>query len=152
MSVKIEGAQAISNRFKELAREVATKKEKQQILAAGAAPIVTKSRTLIPKSKETHYYQRGGKKIEIVPGNLRKSMRAYRQLDGNVSIGPRRLKKAPAVFGADPKTASGFYAAARFKKAVNFRQQVTEKAAQEKTADSLKRMDKQIARILKKYQ
>ena len=129
MSIRTEGFEALAARFDQLRRQVATQKEQQQILSAGAAPIVNKSKTLIPKSREKHYYYRRGEKIEIMPGNLRKSMRLYRQRDGNVSIGPKRLKKAPKQMGADAKTASGFYAAALYKSASRFRQDATERAA-----------------------
>jgi hypothetical protein len=152
MSVRTEGFDELNAKFEQLRRQVGTKKEQQSILGAGAAPIVTKSKTLIPKSKEKHYYYRRGDKIEILPGNLQKSMRQYRQLDGNVSVGPRRLKKAPEQMGTDAKTASGFYAAALYKNASRFRQQVTERAASAQQTKSLERMEKQVARILKKYQ
>jgi hypothetical protein len=152
MSVRTEGFEALAARFEQLRREVATKKEQQQILSAGAAPIVSKSKTYIKKSREEHFYYQSGKKIPIKPGNLKLSMRQYKQRDGNVSIGPRRLKKVAGSIGDSAKTASGFYAAALYKNASRFRRDVTERAASAQQTKSLERMDKQVARILKKYQ
>ena len=152
MSVELQGFEALIARFDQLRREVATIKEQQQILSAGAAPIVSKSKTYIKKSRQEHFYYQKGKKIPIKPGNLKLSMRQYKQRDGYVSIGPRVLKKVAGQIGDSAKTASGYYAAALYKSASNFRRQVTERTASATQTKSIERMEKQVARILKKYQ
>jgi len=66
-----------------------------------------------------------------MPGNLRTSMYAFKTKVGSVEVGPRVLKKIAGKYdkiGETPKTSSGYYAAMLFKKAANFRRQVTEAA------------------------
>jgi len=148
---EIEGLKELREKFKDLSREVATDKEKQLILAAGARPIVSQSKKIVPKSKKIHsYYYRGGA-VAIMPGNLRKSIRFYKQRNGDVSIGPKKLRRTVGVMGESPQSASGYYAAALYQKAAQYRQQVTEKALQAKLQQSLDLMDKQVTKILKKY-
>jgi hypothetical protein len=150
-NVKIDGLTQLRQKFKQLSKEVATKKERQSILAVGARPIVADSKKIVPKSNQPHFYYYKGKKIEIKPGNLKKSIRFYKQRDGDVSIGPKRLRKISGTIGDSPKTASGYYASALYQKAAQYRQQVTEKALQAKLQQSLDLMDKQVSKILKKY-
>jgi len=152
MSVELQGFKELNARFKQLADQVATQRERQSIAASGASPIAREAVKLAPKSTKEHFYYQNGAKISINPGNLKLSIRMYKQFNGDVSIGPRRLKKITGEIGTDAKTASGYYAAALYKSSSNFRRQVTEKAAQAKINRSLKLMDNAVARILKKYQ
>ena len=152
MSVELQGFKELNARFKQLANQVATQRERQSIAASGASPIARQAVKLAPKSTKEHFYYYNKTKISIKPGNLKLSIRMYKQRDGNVSIGPRRLKKITGEIGTNAKTASGYYAAALYKSASNFRRQITERAASATQTKSLERMEKQVARILKKYQ
>ena len=129
--MQLQGAQQLHNNIKKYLDEVATKRERQKVLLAGAKVLRNASRSKIPKSKQSHYYYAKAGKVEVKPGNLRKSMYAYKEKNGIVSVGPRYIRKvsgALQTLGESPKTSSGFYAAALFKSAQSFRQRVTETA------------------------
>lgn len=150
---RVEGLDEIQKNWHELAKFVATDKERQSILTAAATPVVAQAKRYIKESDQEHYYYYRKRKTTIVPGNLKKSFRFFRnKTNGNVSIGPQFLKRSPAVMGTSIKAASGYYAAAVYQKAAQFRKQVTEKALTAATAKSLKRMDKRLEKILKKYE
>jgi hypothetical protein len=150
---QVQGLEELNKTFAELKDLVATPKEVQQILTAGAAPMVAQAKKYIKKSKEDHYYyyKAKGRKSLIKSGNLQKSIRFFRQRNGNVSIG-NRVGKAEKVMGDSTKTASGYYAAALYKSAVNFRRQVTEKAVAASFKKGLLKMEQRVSKILKKYQ
>lgn len=129
--MQLQGAQQLQQNIKRYLDEVATKRERQKVLLAGAKVLRNASRSKIPKSKKPHYYYAKAGKVEIKPGNLRKSMYAFKEKSGIVSVGPRtisRVSGALQTLGESPKTSSGFYAAALFKSAQSFRQRVTETA------------------------
>lgn len=152
MGIEIQGLQQLNERLRALSREVVTPKEKQKIAAAGAPPIVRASKKIAAKADKDYAFYRKGKKYTIKAGNLRLSIRSFRQRNGDVSIGPKRLKKLTGeIIGSDRKNASGFYAAMHYKSASRYRQNVTEKAVSQSLQKSLAAMDKAVERILKKY-
>ena len=151
--MQIQGTQQLQVNIKRYLNEVGTRRERQKVLLAGAKVLRNAARLNIEDSKKTHYYypkkglNRKGK-IEIMPGNLRKSMYAFKQKDGIVSVGPRVIRRISGVFktiGQTPPTSSGFYASMLFKSAQAFRQRITETAL----ATALSRID---AAMQKAYQ
>jgi hypothetical protein len=109
---------------------VATKKEKQRVLLAGARVLRNYVRDWkVPRSSKPHTYYGKSGKITIEPGNLAQSIYTFREKTGNVSVGPRVLRKIDGVLstlGKTPKTSSGYYAAALYGSADSFRRRVTE--------------------------
>ena len=153
MAIEVQGLEQLNNRLRQLSKEVATPRERQQIARAGAPPIVRASKKIAVKADKDYAFYRKGKKYTIKAGNLRLSIQAFRQRDGDVAIGPKRLKKLTGeVIGGDRKSASGFYAAMHYKSASRYRQNVTEKAVSQSLQKSLNAMDKAVERILKKYE
>jgi hypothetical protein len=131
--MQLQGAQQLNNNIKKYLDEVATKRERQKVLLAGAKVLRNAARLNIDDSPKPHYYypKNGKGRIQIKPGNLRKSMYAYKERSGVVSVGPRYIRRVTGVLktlGETPKTSSGFYAAMLFKSAQSFRQRVTETA------------------------
>jgi len=144
--VTITGIDELRRNMQRYLNEVATKKERQKVLLGGGRVLRNKARTNIPRHKKVYTYQRGGKRIAIkhnplyyytksggkvvsYPGNLKKSMYAFKKKDGDVAVGPRVLRKIGSQeLGKTPKTSSGWYASMLYKKAANFRRQVTESA------------------------
>jgi hypothetical protein len=152
MSIKVEGIEEFNKKVKELSSKVATKKEKQSIVRAGAPPVVAAAKKIVRKADKDYPFFQKGKEYTIKVGNLRDSIMYFKQRDGDVSIGPRRLKKLSSkTIGGGKKTSSGFYAAAHYKSASLFKSNVTEKALSQSTQKTLKAMDKAVERILKKY-
>jgi len=151
--IEIEGVAELNRRFNELARKVVTKQERQRILVAGSVPIIRASKQIAKKAdRDYDFYSTTGKKYTIKQGNLRKSIRAFRRRDGDVAIGPKRLRKlSGSTIGDNIKNASGFYAAMYYKSASRYRTEVTEKATQQAITKAFMAMDKAVERILKKY-
>jgi hypothetical protein len=145
-TVTITGIEDLRRNMQGYLNEVATKRERQKVLLAGGRVLRNKARAKIPRHKKAYTYQKGGKRIVIkhnplyyytksggkvvsYPGNLKKSMYAFRKKDGDVAVGPRVLRKiGSGELGKTSKTSSGWYASMLYKKAANFRRQVTESA------------------------
>jgi hypothetical protein len=131
--IRAQDIEALKRNMRGYLDEVATKKERQKILLAGGRVVRAKVKRggyFKDSKKPRTYYSKQGK-ITIMPGNLRTSMYAFKTKVGSVEVGPRVLKKIAGKYdkiGETPKTSSGYYAAMLFKKAANFRRQVTEAA------------------------
>jgi hypothetical protein len=123
--------EALRSNLRGYLNDVSTKRERQKILLAGGRILRTAaSRNIKPAAKKHFYYSKAGK-IEVVPGNLKRSMYAFKTRLKTVEVGPRVIRKIAGKYdkiGDTPKTSSGYYAAMLFKKASNFRRQVTESA------------------------
>lgn len=103
-------------------------RQRKSILRAGANEV--KKSAITPKSSNPHkFYSTSGKVSTIVSGNLQKSIQVFLQRQGaGVLVGPKYLRKYAAVYGSTQKSASGFYAAALYGSASQFRMSVMEPA------------------------
>lgn len=140
--MQIQGTQQLQVNIKRYLNEVGTRRERQKVLLAGAKVLRNTAKAKIDDSPKPHYYypKSGKGKVEIKPGNLRKSMYAFKEKSGVVSVGPRTIRRVSGVLktlGETPKTSSGFYASMLFKSAQAFRQRITETAL----ATALSRID-----------
>jgi hypothetical protein len=131
-------------------KEVATIKERQKILMAGARVVrsAIKRGSYFKDSKEPRtYYSKFGN-VEILPGNLRNSIYAFKTKGGNAEVGPRVLRVLGGKYskiGDTQRTSSGYYAAMLFRGASAFRTQVTGRAM----GANLARIDKAMQRALR---
>lgn len=129
--IRAQDLEALKRNMRGYLDEVATKRERQRILLAGGRVLRTAAKRNIPKAAKKHFYYAKAGKVEIIPGNLRQSMYVFKTKQKSVEVGPRRLRKISGKYdkiGDAPKSSSGFYAAALFKSAGNFRRQVIESA------------------------
>lgn len=128
--------------------------ERVKVLAAGAQKVKhTAAKPPTPKSEKPHYYYAKAGKIEIKPGNLRKSMKVYRTKGGDVEVGPRVIKKVSGIYatlGQTAATSSGFYAAALYGSASAFRQAVMEPALSRAQSQALAAMQKRYEKLHQK--
>ncbi len=130
--IQVRGIDELTARLNAYQKQVSDPKVKTRIMAAGGQVIKKATATSpTPKSKKDHWYYptKGGARVKVFSGNLRKSMKVFRGKDGDVYIGPQVLKRVTGDIGKTAKTASGYYAATIFKSAANFRREVTERAA-----------------------
>jgi hypothetical protein len=131
--------------------EISTIKERQKILIAGARVVraTIKRGSYFKNSKEPRtYYSKFGN-VQILPGNLRNSIYAFKTRDGNAEVGPRVLNPLAGKYskiGDTQRTSSGYYAAMLFGSASAFRRQVTESAM----GASLARIDKAMQSALRR--
>jgi hypothetical protein len=134
--------------------EASTVKERHRILLAGGRVLRTAAKRNIPKAAKRHFYYSKAGKIEIVPGNLQRSMYAFKTRQKTVEVGPRVIRKIAGKYdkiGDAPKSSSGYYAAALFRSASNFRRQVTESALSTAAARIDAAMQKALARVHKTW-
>jgi len=104
-----------------------------------------------PKSTAVHYYYYQGRKTEIRPGNLRRSMRVYKGREGEVYVGPQFLRRITTpTIGQTAKTSSGYYAAALYGSASAFRRTIMEAAAQSAAGAAFQAIEKRFAAWHKK--
>ena len=117
------------------------KRERIPILRVGATEVRNYVRiaSTTPKSKKNHwYYKKTGSyidrtttRIPIYSGNLRKSIRMYKDRNDDFQVGPHFLRSIKAdQIGKTVYTASGYYAAALYGTASQFRQKVMEPAVE----------------------
>jgi hypothetical protein len=130
--VKVEGVSDVQKSLLEYQAKVKDAKQKAKLLSAGAQAVRKEAaKAPTPKSRKSHYYypKKAGR-VEIVPGNLRRSMRTYKTRQGDVEIGPKVLRRVAGLseIGRTAKTASGFYAAALYGSASRFRREIMESA------------------------
>lgn len=154
--------------MRKLAAQVATKSEKQSILLAGAQVIKKAAKYNVPISSKAHWYYprdttitpfagkraRWDDRIKINPGNLVKSLYAFKHRNVVVSVGPRVLRNIKGnVFqiGESPRKSSGYYAAMLYGSADAFRRRVTDAAAASNKAGMLTAMQKRTEKIIQKY-
>jgi hypothetical protein len=130
MAITVTGINELKAALKAYQAKASSPKQKTAILAAGAQKVrQAAAKDPTPKSTEPHYYYRKGQKVEIMPGNLRKSMKVFRGKEGDVFIGPRVLRKLPGgKIGQTVKNASGYYASMLYGSAGAFRQKIMEPA------------------------
>lgn len=154
-NVIIQGMDELRRNLRGYFSEVTTIRERQRILLAGGRVVRNKARINVPESPKPHfYYPKKNKRIEIQPGNLKKSLYAFRYKSGVVGVGPRVIRPLAGKYdkiGDNPKRSSGFYAAALFKSAQSFRQMVTDAALSASMAQVNAAMQKQLAIIHKQY-
>ena len=93
VKVKIQNLEQFKSNLKGYVNQFADKKQQQQVLRPGAVVLRNAAKKLVPKSDKDHYYYRKGKKTKILSGNLQNSMYVYREATGEVSVGPRVLRK-----------------------------------------------------------
>ena len=156
-NVQVTGVNEFNANVRRLANSVTTTREKQRVLIAGARIARNYARNTILKnvvSSKPITYNRKGKKATILPGNLKKSMYAFRMKSGDVAIGPRVLRRISNgdIIGAKPKTSSGFYAHMIYKNAINFRVKVTDLAVSATYTKMLASMEKTFDKILARWQ
>jgi hypothetical protein len=156
MYVRAQDIEALKRNMRGYLNEVSGPKIRQWILSAGAVPVVSKVRRggFFKNSKKPHFYYSKQGRIKIVPRNLRRSMHSFKTKVGSVEIGPKVLRKIAGKYdtiGEKSATSSGFYAAALFKKAANFRQQVTEKALMATISKIDERMEKALSKLHKRW-
>lgn len=131
MSIQIQGIEELNARLRQYQRQVSDVKTRTRILAAGGQKVrqqAAKSPT--PKSNASHFYYAKSGKVEILPGNLRKSMKVFRGRDGDVYVGPRVMRRITGTkIGQTAATSSGYYAHMIYKSAAAFRVKIMETAA-----------------------
>lgn len=139
----------LSNALKRYLERAATKSRKTQILRAGAGEVRKVARqSPTPKSKRVHYYYSKRGKIPITPGNLRKSIALFKDRKENIQVGPKVIRQLTAAeIGQTTKTASGFYAAALFGSASQFRIRTMEAALQKARSAAFQKMEQKFAQI-----
>ena len=152
--VKITGIEELKKNMRGYLDEVGTRKEKQKVLLAGGKVLRNASKRRIPKAAQSHYYYAKAGKVEIKPGNLRQSMYAFKQKDGNVSVGPRVIRRVSGklqTLGESPKTSSGFYAAMLYNNAKSFKDKVTDAALTNALTSINNAMQKAFQRIHRQW-
>lgn len=148
--IQVTGINELNERLRAYQKQVSDPKVKTRIMAAGGQVIKRATATSpTPKSKKDHWYYptKGGTRVKVFSGNLRKSMKVFRGKDGDIYIGPQVLKRVTGDIGKTAKTASGYYAATIFKSAANFRREVTERAASLTMTKVLSAVQKAYARF-----
>lgn len=151
--VTITGEAELLRNMRGYLAQVATKKEKQRILTAGAKVVRDASKLKLWKSAKKHWYYprgRGWDKVLIHPGNLENSIYVFRHRGGVVSVGPRVLR--PLVgkqwqIGMTPGTSSGYYAAMLYGSAAEFRKRVTDAALAMRLTQVNTAMERTLKRI-----
>ena len=127
VKVKIQNLEQFKSNLKGYVNQFADKKQQQQVLRPGAVVLRNAAKKLVPKSDKDHYYYRKGKKTKILSGNLQNSMYVYREATGEVSVGPRVLRRIQGLesIGSNPKNSSGYYSHMIYKGATEFRDKIT---------------------------
>lgn len=151
--MKVTGVDEVRNNLSTYAKIVSDRRERSTVLAAGAQKVRQEAaKAPTPKSKRVHYYYSKAGRIAIKPGNLRRSMKVFRQRDGDVAIGPRVLLRVVGMseIGATAKTASGFYAAALYGSASNFRMAIMEPALSRAQTAALAAIQKRYEKLHQK--
>lgn len=152
--VKITGIEELKKNMRGYLDQVGTRKERQKVLLAGGKVLRNAAKRKIPKAAQPHYYYAKAGKVEIKPGNLRQSMYAFKQKDGNVSVGPRVIRRVSGVLktlGETPKTSSGFYASMLYNNAKSFREKVTDTALSNSLTSINNAMQKAFQRVHRQW-
>lgn len=153
MSVDVQGVEQVAANLQRYAKTVSDRKERQNVLYAGGQKVAqTAAKAPTPKSKNVHYYYAKTGPIPIKPGNLRRSMRPYKDKQGDIQVGPKVLRRVVGMseIGATKKTSSGFYAAALYGSASAFRQAVMEPALSRAQSQALAAMQKRYEKLHQK--
>lgn len=153
MAVEVIGVKEFNAKLREYQRRLDTPREKTSILAAGAAKVrQTAAKAPTPRSRAIHYYYAKGRKVKILPGNLRRSMKVFRGKDGDVYVGPRALRRITGdEIGRTSRTSSGYYAAALMGSARAFRLAYMEPALQKAASAAFQAIEKRFAQWHNKY-
>lgn len=145
MSIQVQGISEFNRKLNEYQKQVSSPKVKTRILAAGGQKVrQAAAKEPTPKSKKSHFYYAKSGKVEIVPGNLRKSMKVFRGKEGDVYVGPRVLRRLAGAskIGQTAATSSGYYAHMIYKTASAFRVRIMEAALSKAQGAALDAVDK----------
>lgn len=153
MSIQIQGISEFNRKLNDYQKRVSNPKVKTRILAAGGQKVrQVAAKEPTPKSDPNkkpfptspHYYYSGRGKVEIVPGNLRKSMKVFRGKEGDVYVGPRVLRRLAGAskIGQTAATSSGYYAHMIYKTASAFRVRIMEAALSKAQSAALNAVEK----------
>ena len=145
MSVQIQGINEFNRKLNDYQKQVSSPKVKTRILAAGGQKVKqAAAQAPTPKSKQSHFYYAKSGKVEIVSGNLRKSMKVFRGKEGDVYVGPRVLRRLAGAskIGQTAATSSGYYAHMLYKTASAFRVRIMEAALIKAQGAALKAVEK----------
>ena len=145
MSIQVQGISEFNRKLNEYQKQVSNPKVKTRILAAGGQKVKqAAAKAPTPKSQKTHFYYAKSGKVEIQPGNLRKSMKVFRGKEGDVFVGPRVIRRigATSKIGQTAATASGYYAHMVYKTASQFRTRIMEAALTKAQGAALDAVDK----------
>ena len=145
--MQVTGINELNAALRQYQAQVSNPRQKTAILAAGGAKVrQAAAKAPTPKSTEKHYYYSKGKKIEIKPGNLRRSMKVFKGREGDVYVGPRVLRQLPgSTIGQTARTSSGYYAAMIYGSASAFRRTIMEAAAQSAAGAAFQAIEKRFA-------
>lgn len=145
MSVQVQGINEFNRKLNEYQKRVSSSKVKTRILAAGGQKVRQEAaKEPTPKSPKAHFYYAKSGKVEIVPGNLRKSMKVFRGKEGDVYVGPRVLRRLAGAskIGQTAATSSGYYAHMIYKTASGFRVRIMEAALRKAQSAALNAVEK----------
>lgn len=145
MSIQVQGISEFNRKLNEYQKQVSGPKVKTRILAAGGQKVrQAAAKAPTPKSSKSHFYYAKSGKVEIVPGNLRKSMKVFRGKEGDVFVGPRVIRRigATSKIGQTAATSSGYYAHMLYKTASQFRTRIMEAALAKAQGAALNAVDK----------
>lgn len=145
MSIQVQGISEFNRKLNEYQKQVSSPKVKTRILAAGGQKVrQAAAKAPTPKSSKSHFYYAKSGKVEVVPGNLRKSMKVFRGKEGDVFVGPRVIRRigATSKIGQTTATSSGYYAHMIYKTASQFRTRIMEAALAKAQGAALDAVDK----------
>lgn len=145
MSIQIQGISEFNRKLNDYQKRVSNPKVKTRILAAGGQKVRQEAaKEPTPKSPKSHFYYAKSGKVEIQSGNLRKSMKVFRGKEGDVSVGPRVLRRLAGAskIGQTAATSSGYYAHMIYKTASAFRVRIMEAALSKAQSAALNAVEK----------